>query len=161
MRKLCTPLLIFLTLFCFLLHMQIAGQRIPSTPGTLVSLTEMPPYCAEKILYHDYWNDFLQYTDGHEILAFRTKENLTHELKKWTHVSSVTLDEIQSIVPIELHHRFFAENASGLPASYTAYFLSSTFEGDDYSWDDEYIIGLYDAKSRICVIYRGHHFYFP
>jgi len=161
MRKLCTPLIVLFLFVCVSLSLQIRGARIPSAPGTLIRLAEMPPYCAEEILYHDYWNDFLEYTDGHEILILRTKENLSAELDRWTHTASVTFSEIEALAPLELHTRFQNEGSFGLPASYTAYFLNATFEGMDYSWDDEFIIGLYDAKSRLCLIYRGHHLYFP
>ena len=92
MRKLCTPLIFLLLIGALVISFMSSAAQIPSAPGTLVKLAEMPPYCAEDILYHDYWNEYLQYTDGHEIFIFSTKSNLTSQLDQWTHVASVTLD---------------------------------------------------------------------
>ena len=158
MKKLRTPLIIFFFFTCLSLSYQIRTARIPSAPGTLLTLVELPPYPAQDILYHDYWVDFLQYCDGYEILVVRTRENLTAQLNTWTHVSSITLEEIEPLVPADLYIQQMKENCPDLPTSYTAYFLPS-FEGNAASCDDEFFIGLYDAKTRICLVYRGHHLY--
>lgn len=160
MRKLCTPLLILMLIGALVIGWMSNASQIPSAPGTLVKLAEMPPYCAEDILYHDHWNDFLGYCDGHEILALRTKGNLTAELGSWMHVSSITFEEAEQLAPRDLSTRQLGESRLNLPASYTAYYLSSTFEkGEDPVLGDEFVLALYDAKTCICLIYRGHHLY--
>lgn len=160
MRKLCTPLLILLLVGALVIGWMSSADQIPSAPGTLVKLAEMPPYCAEDILFRAYWTDFLQYCDGYDILIFRSRENLISELDGWTHVSSITYEEMEQLAPRDLYSRVLNESGVRLPDSYTAYFLNSPFEkGDDFRMGDEFIFGLYDAASRICLIYRGHHLY--
>ena len=153
-KKLLTPLLAVALILSFL----FPSAHIPSAPGTLLKLAGLPPYCIEKIVFRDYWTDLLQYCDGRDILVFRSKKNLTAELDEWTHVSSVTYEKIEQLAPRELATRYLEECEASLPDSYTAYFLKSPFEkGEDFHIGDEFIIGLYDAKSRICLLYRGHH----
>lgn len=112
----------------------------------------MDPKWAHHTLLHAYWSDWLQYTDGYEVLVAKGQPGVAPDGINWT-PDLISMEDIESKSP----RAFSAEakkrlEAILLPEAFDAYHM--VFEDKH----QELWVLLYH-HSGMLLIYRGHHLY--
>lgn len=104
-----------------------------------------------------YWNDFLKYTDGYEMIRIDVGDG------KWTtpdgwNVGKVTLYDIVQPSGLGFSAALSDEMESGeIPVICEEWFFSEKRPDDNYDrW--EFFVGGYDGDQTL-FLYRGHHLY--
>ena len=117
----------------------------------------LPVTMAFDIEDYSYWNDFLKYTDGYEIIKIHVDAEKWEMPDVWN-ADEATLFEILRPYGLGFSAALRDELKNGeIPLACEAWFVSEKKpEGNFDGW--EFFVGAYDGKESI-FLYRGHHLY--
>lgn len=118
---------------------------------------QLPKSYIFDINHYAYWNDFLKYTDGYEILRIDVDAGKWKTPDIWN-VSEVTLSEMVRPYGLGFSSALRDEMESGeLSSAWQEWFASEKKpNGNAVGW--EFFVGAYDGQETL-FLYRGHHLY--
>lgn len=131
--------------------------RTFSSQFRLLNEFHLPKSYIFNIDQYAYWNDFLKYTDGYEIMLLDVDAGKWKTPDIWN-VSEVTLSEMVRPYGLGFSSALRNEMESGeLSSVWQEWFVSEKKpNGNAVGW--EFFVGAYDGAETL-LLYRGHHLY--
>ena len=117
----------------------------------------LPVFMILDIEDYSYWNDFLKYTDGYEIMVIKVEAGEWETPDGWN-VGESTRFEVLRPYDIGFSSALRNDMESGeLPVVCQEWFAAEKKPDDNYDqW--EFFVGGYDGGQNL-FLYRGHHLY--
>lgn len=114
--------------------------------------------------YSGVWTDWLQYTDGYEIMHVYAETQSGLALKdiipdSWTW-ESTDIVELSDHLHIDINVKAILNESVGGAQCNAWFFADNRQEGVAFDKQDFYL-GYYDESQDMIHIYRGHHLYAP
>lgn len=136
----------------------IWGRRVDSPEAAMLRRANISEDISLNVVDRVYWNDFLKYTSGYEVLAATVDPNEWVSPSGWI-CGSMTIDDICAAHQVEIQSSALQKlNCEGIPRIYDEWFFWETDRDSDLIDDWEFLAGLY--CDGFLLIYRGHHMYF-
>lgn len=133
------------------------AARPAISKARLLQEFHLPVWMVFDVEDYSYWNDFLKYTDGYEILEIDVEAGRWKTPDIWN-VGETTVFEILRPYGLGFSSALRDEIESGnIPLTCQEWFVSEKKPNGNYDgW--EFFIGSYDGNERL-FLYRGHHLY--
>ena len=135
------------------------GMNVRTFSSQLRLLNEfhLPVSCIFNIDQYAYWNDFLKYTDGYEIMRIDVDAGKWKTPDIWN-VSEATLSEMVQPYGLGFSSALRDKSQSGMLTDvWQEWFVSEKKpDGNFDGW--EFFVGAYDGEETL-FLYRGHHLY--
>ena len=159
MKRTVRGLMIFLALVLAVVAAAWLGMNGRTILSQVRMLREfhLPVSSILDIEGYAYWNDFLKYTDGYEIIRIDVDDDKWKTPDGWN-VGEITLFEIVRPYGLGFSSVLSDEMESGkIPVVCQEWFFSEKKTDNNYDrW--EFFVGAYDGDQTL-FLYRGHHLY--
>ena len=137
------------------------GGYLPSRERTLLKQIGLETAGGYRTIYHSYWNDFLQYTDGYECLVIRFNEQENESVNtavaasdQWN-ASELQLQDLEKQLLRPVNKKVSEELLRLEIGDLSGRWILVEREHEQMDRS----VALYDYGKRTLLIYREHHRY--